>query len=70
MEAAGFATEWHAFDDRTPIGNKRFRNLIAVHNMSAPRWLTLACHYDSKYFPKYVQGSTLTYKKRLRFDKV
>ena len=39
------------FDDATPLGTKRFTNIIATLNPNAPRRLILAAHYDSKYFP-------------------
>ncbi|KAF8623448.1 hypothetical protein AX15_006235 [Amanita polypyramis BW_CC] len=46
---------WHIeeddFVDDTPIGSRRFVNIIATKNPSAPRKVSLAAHYDSKYFP-------------------
>lgn len=39
------------FDESTPIGVKRFTNVIATLNPNAKRRLILAAHYDSKYFP-------------------
>ncbi|KAJ7374449.1 hypothetical protein OS493_007555 [Desmophyllum pertusum] len=39
------------FDESTPIGVKRFTNIIATLNPNAKRRLILAAHYDSKYFP-------------------
>lgn len=50
----GFATEWDAFTDTTPLGTRNFRNLIATFDESAPRRLVLACHYDSKIIPGQV----------------
>ena len=48
---------WHLqndpFVDSTPFGPKTFTNIIAVQNPSAFRRLTLACHFDSKYFEKF-----------------
>jgi len=48
---------WHLEDDRfvddTPYGQKTFTNIVAVQNASAPRRLTLACHFDSKYFEDF-----------------
>lgn len=36
----------------TPIfGNLTFTNVIGKLNPNADSYLTLACHYDSKYFP-------------------
>lgn len=47
---------WHVeldeFDEDTPIfKNLHFTNIIATLNPDAERFLVLACHYDSKYFP-------------------
>lgn len=50
----GFATEWDAFTDTTPLGSRNFRNLIATFDEAAPRRLVLACHYDSKIIPGQV----------------
>jgi len=48
---------WHLHDDtfvdNTPYGPKTFTNIIAVQNLSARRRLTLACHFDSKYFEQF-----------------
>jgi len=48
---------WHlqndTFVDTTPFGRKTFTNIIAVQNPSARRWLTLACHFESKYFEQF-----------------
>ncbi|KAI0081210.1 hypothetical protein K474DRAFT_1703956 [Panus rudis PR-1116 ss-1] len=45
---------WHveedAFNDTTPYGVKRFTNIIATKDPTAPRRVILAAHYDSKYF--------------------
>lgn len=40
-----------SFTSETPIGNLPFKNIIATHNPEAKRFLDIACHYDSKYFP-------------------
>lgn len=47
---------WHVetdpFKDKTPnMGTLKFENIIASLNPNADRFLILACHYDSKYFP-------------------
>lgn len=47
---------WHIqtdpFEDRTPnLGILKFENIIASLNPNADRFLILACHFDSKYFP-------------------
>jgi len=48
---------WHVQSDslvgNTPFGPKTFTNIIAIQNPSAFRWLTLACHFDSKYFEEF-----------------
>lgn len=44
------------FDDDTPLGMKRFTNIIATLNPNAKRRLILAAHYDSKYFPEDGSG--------------
>lgn len=49
------ALKWHIeeddFIDETPIGPKRFVNVVATKDPDAPRKVSLAAHYDSKYFP-------------------
>lgn len=40
------------FEDATPnLGTLSFENIIATLNPNAERFLVLACHFDSKYFP-------------------
>jgi glutaminyl-peptide cyclotransferase len=51
VEQYGFSTEWDIFTDKTPMGPKVFRNLIATYDPLIPRRLVLACHYDSKIIP-------------------
>ena len=46
----GWTIEQDTFTDSTPLGSKQFTNVVAVKNPLAARQLTLACHYDSKYF--------------------
>lgn len=41
------------FENETPIGTRKFENIIATLNQNADRYLTLACHYDSKYFTDF-----------------
>lgn len=44
--------EFDEFDDKTPnMGTLTFTNVIAKLNPNAERYLVMACHYDSKYFP-------------------
>jgi len=48
---------WHLYDDSfvdsTLYGPKTFTNIVAVQNPSALHRLTLACHFDSKYFDAF-----------------
>lgn len=52
MQEYGFTTEWDNFISNTPVGNKRFLNLIATFEPTVSRRLVLACHYDSKIIQK------------------
>jgi len=49
------ALNWHVeldeFEDNTPIGRKKFANVIATKDPKASRKLVLSAHFDSKYFP-------------------
>ncbi|EDW73411.2 uncharacterized protein Dwil_GK17529 [Drosophila willistoni] len=48
----GFQTELDEFRQRVPVlGELQFTNVIGYINPTAQNFLTLACHYDSKYFP-------------------
>lgn len=51
MRSLGWSVEIDEFYDNTPIGSLKFSNVIAKLNPQATRYLTLACHYDSKYMP-------------------
>jgi len=52
MESMGMEIETDSFKDTTPIfGQMTFVNIIGRLNPRADRFLTLSCHYDSKYFP-------------------
>ena len=53
---AKWQVELDSFDDNTPYGNKSFHNIVATLDPEAPRRLTLACHYDSKFFPTRRDG--------------
>ncbi|KAJ8522367.1 hypothetical protein ONZ45_g1019 [Pleurotus djamor] len=48
------ALKWHieedSFTDKTPFGVKRFTNIIATKDPTAPRRVILSAHFDSKYF--------------------
>ena len=48
MNGLGWTVEEDSFDNNTPVGRKRFTNVVATLNPDAPRHLVLACHYDSK----------------------
>lgn len=55
MESLGMTVELDSFQDTTPIfGNMNFVNIIGKVNPKADKFLTLACHYDSKYFKDQV----------------
>ncbi|XP_030053932.1 glutaminyl-peptide cyclotransferase [Microcaecilia unicolor] len=53
---AGWVTEEDTFQSPTPYGYTTFSNVISTLNPSAKRHLTLACHYDSKYFSPQWDG--------------
>lgn len=48
MRALGWDVEMSISDQETPIGIKKFTNIIATLDPDAPRRLVIACHYDSK----------------------
>ena len=54
------ALNWHIeldeFSDTTPIGPKRFTNIIATKDPNASRRVVLSAHFDSKYFPQSPQN--------------
>lgn len=51
MQSLGFDIEIDKFSSKVPVlGNLTFNNIIATFNSDADAFLTLACHYDSKYF--------------------
>ncbi|XP_023930425.1 glutaminyl-peptide cyclotransferase-like isoform X2 [Lingula anatina] len=52
MSDLGWQVEEDSFVDTTPYEDKNFNNIIATYNPQARRRLVLACHFDSKYFPK------------------
>lgn len=45
--------ELDEFRNRTPYGDLHFTNIIGRLNPDADKFLTLACHYDSKFFPDF-----------------
>ncbi|TFK42382.1 hypothetical protein BDQ12DRAFT_676112 [Crucibulum laeve] len=54
------ALDWHIeedeFMDDTPVGKKRFTNVIATKDPEASRRVVLSAHFDSKYFSTYPQN--------------
>lgn len=54
MSSFGWHVDTDKFTNETPIfGDVEFENIIATPNPNAERYLTLACHYDSKYMTKF-----------------
>ncbi|PFH54175.1 hypothetical protein AMATHDRAFT_44713 [Amanita thiersii Skay4041] len=53
LKALKWQIEEDEFIDQTPVGPRRFVNIIATKDPTASRQVTLAAHYDSKYFPSY-----------------
>jgi len=53
MTGLGWHVQLDTFADNTPYGRKTFTNIIAIQNPSSLRRLTLACHFDSKYFEEF-----------------
>ncbi|XP_044253790.1 glutaminyl-peptide cyclotransferase-like isoform X2 [Tribolium madens] len=55
MRRLGWQVDIDEFVERAPIfGAVTFKNIVASPNPQAERFLVLACHYDSKYFPNAV----------------
>lgn len=57
MHNLGWSVNQNEFFDDTPLGRTKFTNIIADVNPNAKRYLTLACHYDSKLMENFV-GAT------------
>ena len=53
MAKYGWLVEEDSFTDYTPLGRKRFTNIVATQNITATRRLILACHYDSMYITEF-----------------
>lgn len=52
LKSMDMTVELDTFYDNTPIfGRLNFVNIIGRINPNADRFLVLAAHYDSKYFP-------------------
>lgn len=58
MSNFGWTVEDDPFEDMTPIGSKKFNNIIATHNPRAKKRLIIACHFDSKLFKFEFVGAT------------
>ena len=56
LKKLDWEVEEDEFTDHTPIGRKKFTNIIATKNPSASRRLILSAHYDSKYYPDYPEN--------------
>lgn len=53
MQDVGWHVETDKFMDETPMfGSLEFENIITTLNPNAERYLTIACHYDSKFMKK------------------
>jgi len=48
-----WTVELDTFYSETPLGKKKFTNIIVSYSTGAPKTLLLATHYDSKYFPDF-----------------
>lgn len=58
MQRLGWSIEQNEFFDQTPHnGRMKFTNIITRLNPNAKRYLTIACHYDSKLMDGFV-GAT------------
>lgn len=57
MQNLGWTVQENQFYDDTPLERTKFTNIIADVNPNAQRYLTLACHYDSKLMENFV-GAT------------
>ncbi|XP_078538209.1 glutaminyl-peptide cyclotransferase-like protein [Lissotriton helveticus] len=53
---AGWTVDLDFFHGLTPRGSLPFTNIIATLDPMAHRRLVIACHYDSKYFPRDQSG--------------
>ncbi|KAJ3573432.1 hypothetical protein NP233_g2429 [Leucocoprinus birnbaumii] len=56
LKKLNWEIEEDEFTDDTPVGRKKFTNIIATKDPSASRRLLLAAHYDSKFFPNYPEN--------------
>lgn len=48
LKKLDYSVETQVSDQKTPLGELRFTNVIGRLNPQADRYLVLACHYDSK----------------------
>ncbi|KAJ7578478.1 glutaminyl-peptide cyclotransferase-like protein [Mycena floridula] len=55
--------DWHIEEDEfmglTPVGMRRFTNVIATKDPQASRRVVLSAHFDSKYFANYPENQFL-----------
>lgn len=54
LTGLGWTVETDEFSEEVPLkdlGVLTFKNIVATLNPNADRFLVLACHYDSKYYP-------------------
>eukprot|EP00043_Microstomoeca_roanoka_P008705 m.83667 g.83667 ORF g.83667 m.83667 type:complete len:390 (+) comp14355_c0_seq5:185-1354(+) len=51
LESLGWHVALDSFSESTPYGEKRFHNIIATWDTTAPQRVIFAAHYESKYFP-------------------
>lgn len=56
LKKLNWEVEEDEFTADTPIGKKRFTNIIATKDPSASRRVVLSAHYDSKWFPNYPEN--------------
>lgn len=57
MQNLGWTVNENKFIDQTPLGQMNFTNIIVRANPNAKRYLTIACHYDSKLMEGFVAAT-------------
>lgn len=57
FERLGWHVELDTFTSETPLGERKFTNVIATHDLEAKRRLVLSAHTDSKHFDTYPESS-------------
>ena len=53
MTDLGLTVTLDEFKNATPYGELHFTNVVGRLKPNADKFLTLACHYDSKFFPDF-----------------